>query len=83
MFNSAFKEFSNSTFHLKIPVDKQIPREKWINLSFDIASFCESINMTFGVITSITVKGACHLRKIFTLRRSICEFDPHLMDDQI
>ena len=39
--------------------------------------------MTFGVITSITVKGACHLRKIFTLRRSICEFDPHLMDDQI
>jgi len=75
MFASAFKEISINTFHIKIPLEQGIPRDTWMNICFDLASFLNLEGVQFGYISLVNIRNSIKLRKIFTLKQPVLSYD--------
>jgi len=82
MFSSSSKDIVINPLHSRIPLNN-IPQGVWINLSIDVLSFVAECfkNQTFRSIEFISLSADCKIRRIFSMRSSLPEYDRNLSDE--
>lgn len=82
MFSAASKEIVINPLHSRIPL-LNVPIGVWINLSIDVLSFVAECfkSQTFRSIDFISVSASCKVRRIFSMRNSLMEYERNTTDE--
>ena len=82
MFSAASKDIVINPLHSRIPL-LNVPVGVWVNLSIDVLSFVSECfkSQTFRSIDFINLSASCKVRRIFSMRNSLMEFEKNLSDE--
>lgn len=76
MFSTSSRDIVVNTLHCRIPL-VSIPVGVWVNLSIDVLSFVSECfkSQTFRSIDYFSISANCKIRRIFSMRNSLTEWD--------
>jgi hypothetical protein len=76
MFSTSSKDIVINPLHCRIPLIN-IPIGMWVNLSIDVLSFVSECfkSQTFRSIDFISITANCKIRRIFSMRNALMEYD--------
>lgn len=88
--SSAFRDFVHNPLHAQIPLSSKVPRDTWMNLVFDMSYLVinsfdypqDSVDC-FKSIDTISISGACHLRRVFTMKDAPRPTDMSFCDGKV
>jgi hypothetical protein len=82
MFSAASKDIVINPLHSRIPL-LNVPVGVWVNLSIDVLSFVAECfkSQTFRSIDFISLSASCKVRRIFSMRNSLMEYERNTTDE--
>ena len=82
MFSTSTRDLVINPLHCRIPL-LNVPIGVWVNLSIDVISFVSECfkSQTFRSIDFISITANCKIKRIFSMRNSLLEFEKNLNED--